>query len=88
MLFPCDSPYPPLYSDAILVPCCPLPMRPIISPGVPFLYSVSQSIALLIVPNASDGPISSTLSFLSSCSMYCSTLIIAPMVEIPSLYPY
>ena len=88
MLFPFGSPYLPLYLGASLVPWCPLLIWLIFSPGSPFLYCVSHSSVLLIVPNALDGPISNTLPFLSASSMYWSTFTIASTVETPSFYPY
>ena len=54
----------------------------------PFLYNAAQSIVLLTVSNALIKSISKMLVVFSFVVKYCSTFIIASMVELFSLYPY
>ena len=85
MLFADGAPDLPLYFGASLVSWRPCLMCSIMSIGIPFLYIVVHMRVQLIVSNAFDRSISRILASRLAFSMYCSTLMMEPIVDIPSL---
>ena len=59
----------------------------IISIGIHFPYSVVQRSVTLIAPNDLDRPMGRILASRLAFSTYCSALMMADIVDIPSFYP-
>ena len=85
MLSADGAPYFPLYFGASLVPRCPCLMCRIMSIGIPSFYSADHKSVLWIVSNAFDMPLNRILASRLEFPMYCSTLMMASIVDISSL---
>ena len=85
MLMSLGVPYFPFYFGACFVPWRPLLIGLVISPWRPFLYSVVHSSVLFVAPNALGMPMQRIFASRLACSMYCSILIMASIVDTPSL---